>query len=110
MGFGDGTFPAPRLYNVGTVGSSSHTAAQAVVAADFNNDGFIDVANSVNLLLGNGDGTFTAGASYTSGNSVSGLAADFNHDGNLDLAWVNDIPKGTVYNCPATATAASRRR
>lgn len=97
MGFGDGTFPAPRLYNVGTLGSSSHTAAQAVVAADFNNDGFIDVANSVNLLLGHGDGTFTAGASYTSGNSVSGLGADFNHDGNLDLAWVNDIPKGTVY-------------
>jgi len=97
LGFGDGTFPAPRLYNVGTVGSSSHTPAQAVVAADFNNDGFIDVANSVNLLLGNGDGTFTAGASYTSGDSVSGLAADFNHDGNLDLAWVNDIPKGTVY-------------
>ena len=86
LGFGDGTFPAPRLYNVGTSGSSSHTLAQAVVAADFNKDGFIDVANSFNLLLGNGDGTFTAGASYTSGDSVSGLVADFNHDGNLDLA------------------------
>ena len=97
LGFGDGTFPAPRLYNVGTYGSSSHTLAQAVVAADFNKDGFIDVANSFNLLLGNGDGTFTAGASYTSGDSVSGVAADFNHDGNLDLAWVNDIPNGTVY-------------
>lgn len=97
LGFGDGTFPAPRLYNLGTWGNSSTNYAQAVVAADFNKDGFIDVANSVDLLLGNGDGTFTTGASYTSGDSVAGLAADFNHDGNLDLAWVNYIPKGTVY-------------
>jgi len=94
MGFGDGTFPAPRLFNVGTTGT---TGAQSVVAADFNKDGIVDVANSFNMLLGNGDGTFTAGASYTSGESLAGLAADFNHDGNLDLAWVNDIPKGTVY-------------
>jgi hypothetical protein len=97
LGFGDGAFPGPRLYNLGTGGTFSTTYSQAVVAADFNKDGFVDVANSVNLLLGNGDGTFATGASYTSGDSIAGLAADFNHDGNLDLAWVNYIPKGTVY-------------
>jgi len=44
----------------------------------------------VNILLGNGDGTFTAGASYTGHSSPSSIAvADFNEDHKLDFAIAN---------------------
>ena len=71
---------------------------QAILAADFNNDGKLDLAianysdGTVTLLLGNGDGTFTpsAGSPYPARPGASGLAvADFNGDGKLDLAVVN---------------------
>jgi hypothetical protein len=69
------------------------------VAGDFDNDGRHDLAgpfddNSifvhqsfVEVLLGNGDGTFHAGARQQLGvESFTGLAAaDFNRDGKLDL-------------------------
>ena len=57
LGNGDGTFAAPIEYFVGINPSS-------IVAADFNNDGLLDLATTdedsgtVSLLLGNGDGTF----------------------------------------------------
>ncbi len=72
-------------------------------AGDFNNDGKPDVAvmdsaeNAINILLGNGDGTFTPGTTiFGVGNNpcilpdqpsnCSLVVADFNHDGNADLA------------------------
>ncbi len=72
----------------------------AVVSADFNGDGRLDLAtanndnNTVSVLLGNGDGTFqaprtsTAGAGYPSGSLV---AADLNRDGNADLVTFNQF-------------------
>ena len=77
---------------------------QAVLAADFDNDGKLDLAianygdGTVTVLLGKGDGTFTAsaGSPYAARPGASGLAvADFNGDGKLDLAVVNLID-GTV--------------
>ncbi len=68
------------------------TAPASVVKADFNGDGRLDLAagtsgNSVNILLGDGNGTFQNPQSYPSGAPTSSLAVgDFNGDGKPDLA------------------------
>lgn len=58
---------------------------------DFDRDGTLDmmVANaySVQVMLGNGDGTFRTGANYNNGAENYGVTvADFNADGLLDVA------------------------
>ena len=63
---------------------------EAVVAADFNHDGFLDLAASASsdasVLLGNGDGSFQLAPRAAAGNGAWRLAAaDFNNDGNADL-------------------------
>jgi len=70
----------------------------AMVAADFDADGRVDLATAnqddytVSVLLGNGKGTFQtprtlfAGAGYSSGSLV---AADLNRDGKVDLVTFN---------------------
>jgi hypothetical protein len=97
LGDGNGAFTTAPGSPI-TVGNTP----EAIVAADFNNDGKLDLAianfgdGTVTLLLGNGDGTFTpsGGSPYKVGAGASGLAvADFNGDGKLDLAVVND---GTI--------------
>jgi hypothetical protein len=64
-----------------------------VVAGDFNNDGFLDVAwgNSTSLFvsLGDGKGGFQTPIASNGYATHTMLAADFNGDGNLDLV-VND--------------------
>ncbi|PYV33591.1 MAG: sodium:calcium exchanger, partial [Acidobacteria bacterium] len=66
---------------------------RAVAVGDFNGDGSPDIAvadgsvGTVTMGLGNGDGTFQAGPTLSTGqNPISMTAADFNGDGNLDLA------------------------
>ena len=90
LGKGDGTFQPPVSYDSG--GGGNHSVA----VADVNGDGKPDllVANqgdsessSVGVLLGNGDGTFQAAATYGDGtNPFSVVVGDFNGDGKLDLA------------------------
>jgi hypothetical protein len=69
---------------------------QAVVAADLNSDGQLDLAtanlddDTVSVLLGNGDGSFQAARTSATGPFPISLAAgDFNGDGNIDLATAN---------------------
>ena len=64
--------------------------AQVPAIGDFNGDGIKDVAVTdsagISILLGNGDGTFTVGATYKASNPLWVVTADFNGDGKLDLA------------------------
>jgi hypothetical protein len=82
------------------VGSSSSTntgsGPWAIAAADFDRDGKLDVAvldaasHTVDLLEGNGDGTFTEWESLSTGNNPQGMAvADLNGDGSSDIAVTN---------------------
>ena len=68
----------------------------AVAVGDFNGDGIADVAvadnasHSVVILLGHGDGTFTAEPSIEVGIAPTFVVVgDFNGDGNADLAVAN---------------------
>ena len=68
----------------------------AVTGGDFNGDGILDLAtansgaDSVSILLGQGDGTFGGPQDFgTGGFPVSITPGDFNGDGRLDLATAN---------------------
>lgn len=74
--------------------TASGSVPTAIVAADFNNNGKIDVAvanasgNSVSVYLGNGNGTFQPPVNYPTavGYPDALVIGDFNGDGKLDLA------------------------
>jgi hypothetical protein len=89
LGNGDGTFQSQVDYVLPT-----HPAG--VIAADFNEDGKVDLAitnndtASISILLNQGNGTFGAPVNYAVGNGpFAVVAADFNGDGKLDLAVSN---------------------
>ena len=68
LGNGDGTFAAPATVTINQTSQGGDGIAGSLIAADFNGDGKIDLAavgdyigqGGVTILLGNGDGTFTA--------------------------------------------------
>jgi hypothetical protein len=85
--------PGNIFPNINSYGTSA--TANCMATADFNNDGYIDIAistaeapPSVEVYLNNGDGSFTWADSNQSGNNELGeiVFADFDEDGNLDMA------------------------
>lgn len=96
-GLGDGRF---TLTNAATPIDAGPSVV-AIAAGDFNRDGVLDLAaansaaaantGSVAIMLGSGNGIFSAATHYTAGPNPSGLAVgDFNRDGRLDLAVSNN--------------------
>jgi PKD repeat protein len=82
-----GVFDNPPIpYPVGT-------APFGIAAADFNGDGFPDIAvtsastNSVDILINNGNGTFAPAVPYPANFGPRFLVlGDFNNDGRIDMA------------------------
>jgi sugar lactone lactonase YvrE len=94
------------VFKVGSSVAIPSGAASSLAVGDFNGDGIPDVAAvntnamTVTILLGNGDGTFTAkGVLTIPGYANTVLTADFNGDGKLDLAvsYVNSSNPSTDF-------------
>ncbi len=98
LGHGDGTFANPTpIPNIGTI----NREPSAVVAADFNRDGKLDLAvtmtsesgylGGIMLMLGNGNGTFQTPSFYGIDDTFVAVA-DLNGDGIPDLIASGDTP------------------
>jgi hypothetical protein len=92
LGNGDGTFRSP-------INTQLPAPTYVAAAGHFTSSGNMDMvaaqttggSDSIQMLLGNGDGTFRLGASYSTSSSPNDMAiADFNNDQNMDVAV--DLP------------------
>ncbi|MEO8678550.1 MAG: VCBS repeat-containing protein [Vicinamibacterales bacterium] len=101
LGNGSRTLSAPSYFGV------FESTPTALGVADFNRDGKLDLAagggpnvppgtNNLSILLGDGNGGFSATASFTAGPAPQSMSiADFNGDGFSDIAISNSLPAGT---------------
>lgn len=88
FGNGDGTFTQSATNALST--SASAGGGISVASADFNKDGIPDIAvdnsASIQIFLGNGDGTFRFKSAYATISNFGYLnAQDIDGDGNIDL-------------------------
>ena len=96
--------PSLAFSFAGTLGPVADSSNRVIALGDFNNDGYPDYviatlgsSSTATIMTGNGDGTFTKGASYAVGAYPQGVVvADFNGDGNLDLAFASSSATGVT--------------
>ena len=89
------SYPSPApVWSSATIRDAG--GPSAVTATDWNLDGKLDLAvtnshaNTVSILLGNGDGTFATAVDYPTGSQPVAIAsADLNRDGISDLVIAN---------------------
>ena len=92
LNHGDGTFEPEITTTVPTTGSIN-----SIVSADFNGDGKLDVAlasgsdSFLTLLMGAGNGQFTAQTFALPHPANNLIPADFNLDGKSDLLMTQDL-------------------
>ena len=88
------------------------SAPDSIAVGDFNGDGIPDLAvanygsNTVTILLGNGDGSFTS-STNTVANPGSIIVADYNGDGIPDLAVTSGSNTVTIQTGQRTQTATA---
>ena len=89
---GSGGFSSQSTLSMGV-----EAAPRGVISADFNADGYLDVAvssvagDNVSIFLGSGDGNFNTRKVFAAGDAAYWMAsADFDRDGLPDLAITND--------------------
>jgi hypothetical protein len=103
LGNGDGTFSPSKSQRIGDSCQPAcglQAPSVSVVEADFNGDGWTDLAtydlaNGISILLGRGEGTFYAAGRYRPEGQFSTYvtATDLDGDGYLDLvtAWDDTV-------------------
>ena len=107
LGNGDGTFQRPMNY----AGALPLNSGSFVVLADVNGDGITDIAvgdggSNIDVLLGNGDGTFRPGSAQANVPGLLGLlVGEFNGDGKTDFAALSGNTVEIVFGTNVSVTA-----
>lgn len=93
----DGTGNFTHVNNASTGLPAAGTSGDYAAAADFDNDGYVDVCirrtTESDIYRNNGNGTFTANGfneAASNGNKGGVCWADFDNDGDLDLFWADN--------------------